>query len=225
MTLFRISCSQQLKAETTEPSVEEGSRKGDILATSLSSKFFENLKRSGSSKDSVSRRSSLSGGPKERERERDVHEATEGEVEEDEEESVAALKARLRSIGVLGEPAVASDKLSPLSPSIQRKIDPRAAVNSDDGVHRARRARHKELYLEQEEQLRIKAAHCKEVVRCVSPSPSSLYRPYNKFFHLPLYHPYFAQYVRLLLLLCVRHAGSSTEPRKLQPRPLKISPS
>jgi hypothetical protein len=163
---------QQLKAETTEPSVEEGSRKGDILATSLSSKFFENLKRSGSSKDSVSRRSSLSGGPKERERERDVHEAMEGEVEEDEEESVAALKARLRSIGVLGEPAVAGDKLYPLSPSIQRKIDSRAAVNSDDGMYRARRARHKELYLEQEEQLRIKAAHCKEVVRCVSSSSS-----------------------------------------------------
>jgi hypothetical protein len=161
-----------LKAETTEPSVEEGSRKGDILATSLSSKFFENLKRSGSSKDSVSRRSSLSGGPKEMERERDVHEAMEGEVEEDEEESVAALKARLRSIGVLGESAVPGDKLSPLSPSIQRKIDSRAAVTSDDGVYRARRARHKKLYLEQEEQLRIKAAHCKEVVRCVSSSSS-----------------------------------------------------
>lgn len=177
---------QQLKAETTEPSVDEGSRKGDILATSLSSKFFENLKRSGSSKDSVSRKSSLSGGPREKERERDVHEAMEGEVEEDGEESVAALKARLRSIGVLGEPAVAGDKLSPLSPSIQRKIDSRAVVNSDDGVYRARRARHKELYLEQEEQLRIKAAHCKEVVRCIS--PSSLHRPNKGVYPLHNHH-------------------------------------
>lgn len=159
----------QLKAETTEPSAEEGSRKGDVLATSLSSKFFENLKRSGSSKDTVSRRSSLSGGSKEKEKvkERAPYQAMEVEVEE-EEDSVAALKARLRSLGVLGEPAVASDKPLPLSPSIQRKIDPRAAVHSDDGVYRARRARHREVYLEQEEQLRIKAAQCKEIVRCVS---------------------------------------------------------
>ena len=153
---------RQLKAETTEPSAEEGSKKGDILATSLSSKFFDNLKRSGNSKDNVSRKSSLNGGSKER----SPHEAMEGEVEENEEDSVAALKARLRSMGVLGEPAVASDKQRPLSPPNQRKVDHRAAVNSDDGVYRARRARHREVYLEQEEQLRVKAAHCKEIVRC-----------------------------------------------------------
>ena len=186
-----------MKAETSEPSAEDGGRKGDILGTSLSSKFFDNLKRSGSSKDTVSRKSSLSGGSKDK----GIHEAMEGEgeVEEDEDDSVAALKARLRSMGVLGEPAIASDKPLPVSPPIQRKGDPRAAVNSDDGVYRARRARHKEMYLEQEEQLRIKAAHCKEIVRCVSsfsssvqsnPTQCSIYFIFCIYTPLNVYFPY-----------------------------------
>lgn len=182
------------------------------------------MKRSGSSKDTVSRKSSLSGGSKDK----GIHEAMEGEgeVEEDEDDSVAALKARLRSMGVLGEPAIASDKPLPVSPPIQRKVDPRAAVNSDDGVYRARRARHKEMYLEQEEQLRIKAAHCKEIVRCVSFLPSSLesnptqcfiYFVFSIYIPLNVYFPY------LDLILIVHYTtGSSTELRKQQPRPLKI---
>jgi hypothetical protein len=138
------------------------------LAMSLSSKFFDNLKISGGAKDPV-RRPRRDPGPIDSSGAKITPPSLLKEGESP--DSVAALKARLRSMGVLGA-TVAPPSLTregPKSPDegmgFESELDTCNTMSSEDGEDKERRARFRETYRQQEEELRLKAEHCKAVVR------------------------------------------------------------
>lgn len=135
---------------------------------SLSSKFFDNLKISGGGKDPVRR-------PK---RDQALGDNSSSKItppsilkEGESPDSVAALKARLRSMGVLGATVAPPTREGPKSPDeglqFESELDTCNTVSSEDGDDREKRARLRETYRQQEEELRLKAEHCKAVVRSV----------------------------------------------------------
>lgn len=141
-------------------------KKDNILGMSLSSKFFDNLMLSGDAKESkgVDRKG---GTPT-------AASASQGaEAHADKGDDVAALKARLRSMGVLGATVMSPDQPSSRRGSsgdrsglhFESELDTCTTTNSSSESDRLRRALLRGVYLEQEEELRVKAAHCKEVVR------------------------------------------------------------
>ena len=160
----------QLKAETTtEPRLEDNKHVSNPLAMSLSSKFFDNLKISGGSKE-----------PPRRARKEPVAGSSGAAItppsmlkEGETPDSVAALKARLRSMGVLGAtvnaPQVRESAKTVCDDGLQfeSELDTCNTISGDDVEDRERRARLKETYRQQEEELRVKAEHCKAVVRSV----------------------------------------------------------
>lgn len=157
---------------------EVESCRDNVLGMSLSSKFFDNLKLSGDAKGSkgvvkkgagsnnITAAAAVSYGA-----------GTPASKVDD----VAALKARLRSMGVLGATSKSADcdATSPpldIAPSrrgssgeglgmqFESELDTCTTTSSGES-ERQRRSILRGVYLEQEEELRVKAAHCKEVVR------------------------------------------------------------
>lgn len=130
---------------------------------SLSSKFFDNLKISGGSKDPV-RRPRRDPGPVDSSGAKITPPTLLKEGESP--DSVAALKARLRSMGVLGATVAPPSREGPKSPDeglqFESELD---TMSGEDGEDKERRARLRETYRQQEEELRVKAEQCKAVVR------------------------------------------------------------
>lgn len=135
---------------------------------SLSSKFFDNLKISGGGKDPVRRAK----------RDQALCDNSGSKItppsllkEGESPDSVAALKARLRSMGVLGATVAPPSREGPKSPDeglqFESELDACDTISSEDGDDKERRARLRETYRQQEEELRVKAEHCKAVVRSV----------------------------------------------------------
>ena len=156
-----------------EVDADSRNRRDNVLGMSLSSKFFDNLKLSGDAKGPK--------GGKKGAGSKSVPVSAQGAgTHVGKGDDVAALKARLRSMGVLGATVRNPDQPScsqPLevAPSRRGSSGDRSGLhfeseldtctNSSSESDRERRAQLRGVYLEQEEELRVKAAHCKEVVR------------------------------------------------------------
>ena len=160
-----------------EVDADSRSRKDNVLGMSLSSKFFDNLKLSGDAKGTKGGDRKGAGTNAVPVTGSQCAGAHTGKGDD-----VAALKARLRSMGVLGATVKNPDQPStslPLDVAPSRRgssgersglhfeseLETCTTTNSSSESERERRALLRGVYLEQEEELRVKAAHCKEVVR------------------------------------------------------------